>query len=500
MRVLPGKRFWKTAIAALAFAVSPLLPVSGAEIPGKPLEYHRYSGEAIKLTGQRLKKIIEKSIWDTRLPENQLRFALTWYTAARLSIDLSGLEHVKGFERASRLLPDGTVLNHEFLELDPSAPGLLNSFPAAGNRIKPAVFFSALPADTALAVMADIRPEALLNALEQCGAYREKLLAILPEQFPLHNMLRQSTGPWVLAMIDRKTFYLCLPDQEGMIFNFAVLLSGRKNFRNLNRVNFNGLTVVKAKGRVDIYSSAEAEKRFNNYPKVAERDFTGLPQEGFCAFYSAAGKDNPLNGEIELNNVKIALPGDKIPQTAVLSREKNGIMLTSRGSSTMLANDLEHLLLLLPDLLAVSYPEKTETPEKAPGGTVPVKKFAESCRCAELLQNPVLKAASRSGMAPGYYTLTAAGLFNGTPEKYDLVFLGNFDTEMVYPQFITMPHRAEFCVRFSDGTTEKFALNNPGSFRRIIGCLMTHKKYDEKLFMQLIVVAEGLDKQLIPAK
>ncbi|MBE6356210.1 MAG: hypothetical protein E7058_03755 [Lentisphaerae bacterium] len=496
MEMLPGKKFWNSAIALLTVAAVSFIPAAALELPkGEVLEYHHYSGEAIRMTGRHLEQIAEKSIWDTRLDEERIRFALTWFTAAKLAVDVSGLAEAKSFQQFSRQLPGGVIVTEEFLELDPSVPGLINQFPAAENRIDPARFISQLPPDTQLALSADIRPESLLEILGRCGAYREKLLAALPEQFPLQEMLRQSSGVWTLIFINEKEFCLMLPDREGMIFNFAALMTG-VNLRKhkVSKLNFNGMIVVRGDGWVQFFSSAAMQKKIvQSVQSQALPGLPGIPDKAFAVLYAASGYGNDL----KINNIDIMLPDCRIPDITALRREKNGIRLCSSGGTTLLTEGVDILLALLPELSKVRFPEKIAPAVK------PVQKKEvpqQECGCRQLLLNPALKAAVDGNIAPGYYSLTPAGLLKASPEKYDLVFFGICDSDKVYPQFICVPHKAEFCVRFSDGTTARCHLVNPGSFRRIIGYLMTVKKYDEKLFRELIQTAEKLDRMSAPEK
>ena len=61
METLPGKKFWNSAIALLTVAAVSFIPAAALERPkGEVLEYHHYSGEAIRMTGRHLEQIAEK--------------------------------------------------------------------------------------------------------------------------------------------------------------------------------------------------------------------------------------------------------------------------------------------------------------------------------------------------------------------------------------------------------------------------------------------------------
>ena len=514
MNILPGKKFWKTAAALLAAAVIPAVSAVETELPGDIQEIHRYSGEALRETWEYLQKVAEKSIWDNRLTEPQIRFALTWYTTLRLAVDVSGLEDIKRLDRISRKLPDGTLLHEEFVEIAPDSPGLINTLPAAENRLDTAEFLASLPPGTALAAAADIRPAALLEALDKCGAYREKLLSFFPVQFPLREILRQCDGVWICIMVDDKNFYTSIPDKDGMVFRFAALLNGKKNLpAKTRRLEFNNGIIVRDGQRMNMYSSRAMEARMAAPSGTPCVNISGLPQRSCGIFFASSSASNRLAGESKLNNITLKFPDYKIPDLMLLSREKNGLQLVSKGKTTLLADDINVLIEVLPFLKKIKLPEEKQTPEEKPPQennkseeppqpppAVSAVQPEKACRCAEIFADPAIKKALDGNIPAGFYLFTPQGLVSGTPEKYDLVFFGKIATEQNYPQFITFPHRDSFCVRFSDGTAEKFHLTAPRSFRRMTGCLMTVKRFDEPLFVKLIKIAEKFDMQLPAAK
>ena len=466
------------------------------------IEFSVTASPAWRMSSEYFDRTAEKTIWKNGDLTPDDRHKLMFYlTSWHLLRDLSGLEHASGSGRSTVIIEGKKCHSRGFLALPPAAPGLINEVLAPENRIAVEKFISGLPANCHLAMTIDLRPTALLDALARSGTYQETFAGAFPAAIPIPEFLKNTAGIWELVFLngDNNAFKIEFPDPEGKIFNFCrLLIFGKSGKKQLSRLKLhNDAIVCHRENRTVYYSSAEVEKEFETntcrFVPGKNRDFLfhRLPEKAAIILFSSAGESTSSTMAGKLN---ILYPDCELPTAVTVSREDDGLLLCSNDQSSWLSFDWQNALDLVELLNKIELSsdrkdkqDNSGNPETAGSAGETVKeKENDSCECAKLLPQAAGMLDEKPELSAGKYELTAG--------KY-VFYFGKIQSDIPVPQFMLLPHGNTFCTLFSDGKVEQFELSGNCNFRRIIAFLQTMKKYDEKIFRQLMKLATVFDYQ-----
>ncbi|MBE6365655.1 MAG: hypothetical protein E7053_07895 [Lentisphaerae bacterium] len=309
------------------------------------LEYSIITGGSWRILSNRIDAAMDALVWQDDLNAAQRRELLGMVAWFRLLRDLSGLENAAGIGCSSTELGNGLIHNRLFLSLDPSAPGLVNSFPAAENNLYPAEIIRNLPAGTALAVSMDIRPEALLEALAQSGSLRDRIVSEFPDDFPMQEILQRTAGVWHFILLQDGAMKLDVPDPDGHLFNAAKIFfspdEGEDEDEDTEitdeRISTGFFTIVRGDNRLAIYLGQD-EAVFASDVKItldpAQEAVLGkLPEKCFALVVLLSAKDDVTTGGLPVFT-------GNVPEIVTFSRENDGMLMTYNGTNTMTGLEL----------------------------------------------------------------------------------------------------------------------------------------------------------------
>ena len=441
------------------------------------------SGAELRAACDRAAAAWETALWERGQVDTATRGqALREVLQFRFWAQLIGLEHLRwaGYS-AKRLPPPGRDGFHTelFLALPPDAPGLLNAFFAPTNTLRFRETLTALPRSTELALAADLRPGEILKALRHAGVWGERIVLELEAFWPL---LEDTSGVWRLLQIRRPgrtdaEYVLELPDPNGKL--------GGLPAEFLRQVLPEAAELVKGDRRVTIYSSP-AVKAYLRDPHTLKlgdnadfaRWFSRMPETGFFWLYQGENFS-----AADLLGGVATVP--TVPRPALLTavRTPDGIRLAANSGSGLLE-------LLLRRLLSAQLPEAEEEEETPPA---PGPNQTENCACAAALRQ--LKERTQRSPVPGTPGLRAC--FGGAVPAETaaaIVYFGSSEKGDT-PLAISAPgrHNNRFHVLFNDGTLKTYRLEKPDSCRRIVSFLQTEKRWEEKVWRQLMDLAARMD-------
>ena len=407
---------------------------------------------------------------------------------ARLLLRLTGLDLLKGVGFSSRQLPAATppgrsfIHTELFLALPPETPCALNGFFAKDNSLDLRRELAELPRAAAWAVIADLRPDAMTETLKQAGAWGENLVLELDDLWP---SLEGSAGVWKLVTIplgEKEPDYLLqFPDAENIF--------GKLPEAERNKLAGDGTIAVK-NGRVTICSSPRLRDLLatEGLPKLADdpefaKWFEAMPKKGVLVFYQ--NSRTSLTDDTFGTRFAAARPR---PALIAAARAEDGLRIAANSGCGLTELLLRcHLATALADAVALPKMEGDPSSDEA-----------ADCGCESALK--LLWECPKKSATPGAAGLTEC--FDGKlPPQWAKdgttpVYFGKSDRPDV-PLAISPPARHDdgFHVLFNDGTIRIYKLEKPNSCRRIVGFLQTEKRWDEKLWLQLMKIAEKLDAE-----
>lgn len=452
-------------------------------------EFAIYAGSGLKTALERPLAAWEKQLWANKDVHADDKADLQSLSArARLIVKLTGLDRLLGAGYSSRTLsatPPGRSFVHTelFLAIPPETPCLLNRFFAPDNSLDLRRELAELPRIASMAIIADLRPTALTEALKQAGSWGENLILTLDELWP---SLEGSAGVWKLVTIplpggQEPEYLLQFPDSCNV---FGKLPKEERD----GVAGENGVVAVEH-GQVTIWSSRRVREFLAtpDLPKLSsdpefEKWFEAMPEKGVFVLYQNSATS--LADEV----FDIRFSADS-PRPALIAAARTDDGLRFAGNS---ACGLIELLFRwkLADTLAeavLSEVEKGETPEKT-----------AVCDCEKALQQ--LRAQPRKSATPGMAGL--AECFDGklppewTKNASAPIYFGE-SARPDLPLAISAParHDDRFHVLFNDGAIRTYELEKPGSCRRIVSFLQTERHWDENVWTELMRLAEKLDAE-----
>ena len=255
-------------------------------------EFAVFAGPGLKTALGRSLSAWEKQLWANKNVHADDKADLQSLSArTRLIVKLTGLDRLRGAGSSSRTLsatpPERSFVHTElFLAIPPETPCLLNRFFAPDNSLDLRRELAELPRIASMAIIADLRPTALTEALKQAGSWGENLILTLDERWP---SLEGSAGVWKLVTI---------PPPGGQEPEYLLQFPDTGNvFGGLPKEERDGVAGDKAvvdveHGRVTIWSSRRLREflatpdlpKLPNDPEF-EKWFEAMPKKGVLVLY-----------------------------------------------------------------------------------------------------------------------------------------------------------------------------------------------------------------------
>ena len=435
----------------------------------------------------------------------------------RLLWEISGLRDLQGIGASSVKVAQEYYRSRVFAAMPPDAEGLLNNLVSKQSSPRDAVI-GELPASVQYVVAADLSLKAVIDAFVATGDVGIQFVSqlALPKNVDL-SVLNKVNGYVVLAFARKaghapedEGFMLSFPDEKGELFEAvinALRLQSRVDKKSkrmeLPGRNGDGAVICHKDGRMYFYSDAQGEKIFALSPDVPrlkdDKDFikwnTGLPEAGCAFLYIRSG-------------AKVF--GEKfLPDSVVLTREKDGLLLVRNSSNDFSGEAFELLLnrwqkrLLTPikgiDVPAEVRKKKSVQPDKK---AVAVPQIDCRKNMLEIFKELKAYAGKNGGAFPaeaglgGLKKLRSVNVqkLAGSKKYFYLGYNKNFAAEKNIPLLIdSRSHSGRICVLYTDGVMRHFDLSNPGYCRRVVSFLFTVHRWKMDVFQFLVRQADILD-------
>ena len=507
----------KTGITLLtALLVSMVLSISGCSAPSAEqqlrLQLDSLSNDGkteFSVTGQsaykwKLRKAeiaFERKLENASNPAERRHFAAV-LSLFKLFNAVFTTEDVFGKGRSVFIISDELVHEKSILLYAPAEKGLIKTFFNSHDTVSPQALMDDIPERAIAVFAADIQVKEILKVLEASSGFSEVLASKIPAGLPVAEIVQGIDGVWQVTLLqaDEKNtaVKLDIPDKDSRIFNMFSMASNLP--KGKRRLFLPGIgTFIRNTDRLTLYIGNRTEIIFN----AAEKDklnadkkllLSQMPDKTVFFAYVDPRRIGKDIKELSIGRLfwKQAAEMDE-PFTLALSRlaEADGYLISANGNGRILAQDMEFFNDIILPLFADCLPDKTESSavSKPRNDNAEVGK----CSCSATLaaagefvrNNPDLKA--------GFYRINEDKLILCGKENFDVVIFKTAAFSRVLPILISPAHKDGFCACDAAGNITRYQLKKPDSLLRIAGFLHTVYKFDEKVFRELVLLAEALD-------